>query len=71
MGSRFLLAVALAASCSVNVLGGNVQKSGLKVPAEYSKDKTAVVGFFNESYTAYKSVHSMLALFAQGADESV
>ena len=70
MGARRLLAVALAASCSV-VLGGNVQKSGLKVPAEYAANKTAVVGIFNDSYSAYKFVHSMLALFVQGADERV
>ncbi|KAF7984705.1 hypothetical protein HWV62_13008 [Athelia sp. TMB] len=54
MGARRLLAVALAASCSINVLGGNVQKSGLKVPAKYSAQKTAVVGIFNDSYSAYK-----------------
>lgn len=65
MGARRLLVIALAAStCSINVLAKNIQKAHLTVPAKYAKDKAAVVGIFNESYSAYKFVSNFpLMLF--------
>lgn len=60
MGARHFSAVALAASCSLGVLGQTVQLPGLKVPSRYAVNKTAVVTLFNTSYTAYKLVTNLV-----------
>jgi hypothetical protein len=56
MGFCRYFTIALAASCSVNVLGQTVQKPNLKVPRFAEKNRTAVVKIFTESYSAYKFV---------------
>lgn len=65
MGFCRYFAIALAASCAVNVLGQTVQKPNLQVPESAAKNKTAVVQIFNESYTAYKCVTTRRVCFAK------
>ena len=62
MGFRRYFTIALAASCSVNVLGQTVQKANLKVPRFAEKNRTAVVKIFTESYSAYKFVLTLASM---------
>jgi len=56
MGFRryFKCMVALAASCSLNVLGQTVQMPNLILPPSAAGNKSAALKLFNDSYTAYK-----------------
>lgn len=51
---RRSLAIALAASCSVSVLGQNIQKPGLQVPSNYASNRDAAQKLFTTSWDAYK-----------------
>jgi mannosyl-oligosaccharide alpha-1,2-mannosidase len=54
MGFRRYFMMALAASCSLDVLGQTVQMPNLILPPCAAGNKSAVVKLFNDSYTAYK-----------------
>lgn len=56
MGFRRSFTVALAASCSLNVLGQTIQRPDLRLPPSAAANKAAVQKIFTQSYDAYKFV---------------